>query len=398
MTQNNPRLAKRAFVSTLLALGASVAFGSAAPRLEIPISAGLTDDQVSAIQSLDGAVSAAQPESAVPGMSLVLVSAEGPLWAKAYGVADADTDRPVTLDTPFGIGSISKTFIGAALMTEIEGGRVTLDHNINDVLPFEIRNPRVDGPPIQVRHIVTHTSGIQDHPKTYGGSYADGDPDPDFGAWLKSYLTPGGEHYSARGNFLKAAPGTRQEYSNIGATVGALVVEHVSGTPYRRVVEKRIFEPLGMRNTGFMIADFPADTIATPHQGRKQKTLDLFGYPTYPDGMIRSSALDLANYLQMLLDGGRFAGRRVLKEGSVETLLAEVPTEADGKPYGVYWVTDEHRAAKHSGGDPGIVAFVGLNRDRGVAFALLFNSDEIEALFKTLREPLQKALESFPLP
>ena len=397
-TRNRPSRIRILAVLASMAV-ASRGLADAGDRHRIDHTVGLTETQRSAIRELESVVAEAIGPETIPGVALSIVTPDGVVWARAYGHADIEADRPVTLDTPFGIGSISKTFIGAALMTEIERGTVTLEQPVNEVLPFRLVNPRAPGQ-IEVRHIVTHSSGIRDHRKTYPNSYADGDPDPNFGRWLEAYLTPDGAHYNARGNFLAATPGERQHYSNIGATVGALIVEHVSGKPYRDLVRERLFDPLGMVNTGFMISDFPADTIAVPYEraGKSLQRLNLFGYPTYPDGQIRASVLDLSRYLQMLMSQGQFNDRAVLAPESVERLLSVVLEDASAdERFGVYWVVGENGSAQHSGGDPGIAAVVGFNRDRGVGFALAINTDDLREYQRVVGRRLSATLKTFPL-
>jgi CubicO group peptidase (beta-lactamase class C family) len=144
------------------------------------------------------------------------------VWRKGFGFADKVTGRPFTPDTIIGVASISKTFLGVAMMQAVQDGRLSLDADVNAYLPFKIMNPHRPNAVITLRRLATHTSGISDRSSVYLETYHYGRPRSEsLGHFLKSYLAPGGQTYSAD-NFLDANPGEQREYSNIGAALVSL--------------------------------------------------------------------------------------------------------------------------------------------------------------------------------
>ncbi|ANM30403.1 hypothetical protein ABI59_13710 [Acidobacteria bacterium Mor1] len=336
--------------------------------------------QQDAIAGMDQAFTAALERRLAPGFAVALVGRDGAIWTKGYGYADLAAGREVTPDTPFMLASVSKTFIAAALMSEREQGRLRLDQDINELLPFTVDNPRVKGERIEVRHVASHTSGIVDHEATLEGSYAPGDPQIEMDEWVGSYLAKGGSRYRRRGNFKKRMPGEVYVYSNIGAAVGALIVEQTSGMSYRELLRQRFFEPLGMANTAFNMSEFPPNTVAVPHdrEGELFVAREHYGYPTYADGQLRSSVNDLSRYLAMMIGDGTFDGKRLLSPESIETIEAKIhPDRGEGSDtaQALYWhLRFDDRVMGHSGGDYGVITFIFYDRRHGLGGVVLVNS------------------------
>ena len=116
------------------------------------------DPTLASLEGLDAFIGQQLASQHVPGAAVAVVANGDVVWSKGYGATNLATQQPVTTDTPFGLGSISKTFIGVALMQAIEDGVLTLDTEINDVLPFAVHNPRLESSPITVRQFLSHTT------------------------------------------------------------------------------------------------------------------------------------------------------------------------------------------------------------------------------------------------
>ncbi len=311
----------------------------------------------------------------IPGVGLALVAPGQVLWTGGYGFSNIEAGIAVTPDTPFMLASVTKTFTGTAVMRAVEEGKLTLDTPINDILPFVVDNPRVDGEVITVRHLVTHTSGILDAYPTYNSLYTPGDSPIELGDFLQGYLMAGGEWYSAEGNFAPRMPGVTSEYSNVGAALAGFIVQQATASPLDKYAQGFLFGPLGMSHTGWHLADFADLTpIAVPYS--HGEAIEHFGYPTWPDGQLRSSASDMARFLAAIMNGGELDGVRVLEAATVDVMLQPALPET-ASDIGVFWFLNypEYGYIGHSGGDPGVSTWMFFNPDTGLGVVVLFNCD-----------------------
>ncbi len=146
----------------------------------------------------------------------------------------------------------------------VETGELTLDDPVGDHLDFEVDHP-TDPTAITARMLMTHTAGIADNWGAMGAVIVDGDSPIALGDFLADYLVPGGEWYSASDNFVQDGVLSARQYSNIGAALAGYLVEAVSGVPFSSYCESHIFEPLGMTDTGWHLADLDEDILAVPY-------------------------------------------------------------------------------------------------------------------------------------
>tara|TARA_B100000674_G_C37907584_1_gene946898 strand:- start:235 stop:1503 length:1269 start_codon:yes stop_codon:yes gene_type:complete len=320
----------------------------------------------------------------IPGLAAAVTYQGAVVWTGAYGYANVEDKLAATVNTPFMLASVSKTVTGVAVMHAVEDGSVALDDSINDILPFVVDNPRVDDEVINLRHLVSHTSGIRDN---WGNMpYFDGDPTVPLGSYLEGYLLEGGEWYDPTANFYDAMPGESFEYGNIATALSGFVVEHVTQTPFDDYCDTHIFDVLGMDHTGWYLADFDATTVAMPYEvvGGNYKTDGHYGYADYPDGQLRSSISDIARFLATISGNGAFDGAQVLSENSLEELLSPQYPKANSGQY-VFWYESTIAGRKvigHNGGDIGVATQISFSPETGVGVIVLMNvswSDKVTA-------------------
>ena len=207
-------------------------------------------------------------EGYINGFSVAMVNAEGPIYLKGVGYMDVISKKPYTDSTIQNIASISKTFIGISLMKAQELGKLSLDDPINSYLPFKVINPYFPEKEITIRHLATHTSSITDtkfyNKKSYvlkddipldnlkklGETFNSPSSKTSLLEFLPKILDPNGEYYRKKG-FLKEVPGTKFDYSNIGATLAALVLEQATGIRFDEFSAKFILTPLEMDSSGW---------------------------------------------------------------------------------------------------------------------------------------------------
>ena len=349
------------------------------PRVFLQMSQFKVDHDMSTIEQFDAFIAAELEANSVPGAAVALVEDGNIVWQKAYGFANVEDGMLVSAETPFMLGSISKAVTGVTLMHAVEAGLLDLDADINDYLPFTVTNPHIeDGAPITLRHLATHTSGIVDSGWVYDNSYEYGDPSVSLEQFLRAYLLEGGEHYDADKNFLAKSPGEESDYSNIATGLAAFILESATRIPFSDYAQENIFRPLGMNNTGWFLADF-ADTslIARPY-GFMNRPIPHYGYPTWPEGQLRSSASDLSRLLAMVMNGGEFDGTRILKSETVEAMLQKQTfkglEEVTGD--GIFWsyIKGKGAGVGHNGGDHGVSTGMYFSTETNLGIVVLTNA------------------------
>ena len=125
------------------------------------------EPQVTDSQSLTEALESVYQQSEIPGFSISIIKQDQIIYQNTFGYADIQNQIPYTNTTVQALASISKTFVGAAIVKAIEQGYFTLETDVNDILPIDLINPKRPNSVIQVKHLVTHTSGLQDQVQTY---------------------------------------------------------------------------------------------------------------------------------------------------------------------------------------------------------------------------------------
>jgi len=288
----------------------------------------------------------------IAGMAVAIVSGDSIIFTQGYGYSDIQTKEPFTPNTVINIASISKTFVGVALMNLVENGLISLDEDVNTFLPFKVQNPHLPESIITLRHLMSHSSGIKDDQKVYLPSYHYGGDSPvPLGEFLADYLSPNGTHYS-KNNFTRSKPGGKFVYSNIGAGLAGYIVERVSGKPLNIFTREIIFKPLGMNNTCWFLSEMDRAKHSRLYESKKNNTLldniELYGLTTYPDGGVRTTVADLSRYLLCIMNKGLYKGTRILKEETVSEMLT--PDYIDS--YTKFWGIGDQ--VGHGGGDPGV--------------------------------------------
>ena len=347
--------------------------------------------QVESMDAFDACVSEVVEHHGLVGMSVAVVTADGGSWSNGYGYANIEEDRLVTPDTPFLLSSITKTFVGVAVMQQVEAGNLDLDEDINTYLPFTIDNPRVEGEVITLRDLATHTSGLIDNYDVYGSSYVPGDSPVPLAEFIEGYYVLGGEYYYAEGNFSECTPGECYNYSNIGTALAAYTVEIVSGEPFNEYVEAHILAPLGMENSHFFLSDYDDHSIiAMPYITDAEdnpEAYGYYGYPSYPDGHLYTSANDMGAYLAAVMNEGELNGARILQPEMVELMLTPQNTTWDISLderiyYGafeqeIFWFTSRGNHG-HDGGDFGSFTLMFFEPENEVGIVILTNHDFLD--------------------
>jgi methyl acetate hydrolase len=276
---------------------------------------------------VDAALRAAVDAKEVPGVVAMATTDKGPIYEAAFGTRDLGKGPAMTPDTVFRIASMTKAVTCVAAMQLVEQGKLSLEGPLPDV-DKAINDPQVlDGfdaagaprlrpakRPITLRQLLTHTAGF-----TYDLW------DPGTAQYVKFADLPG--IISCKNAALKTPlafdPGDRWEYG-INIDYAGKAVEAVSGQGLNVYVREHIFQPLGMKDTDFVIGPDQKTRLVTVHARKEDGSLDPieFGVPQEPEffmggGGLYGTARDYLAFLQMLMHGGEFNGARVLRPETV---------------------------------------------------------------------------------
>ncbi len=348
---------------------------------------------------------AAVKDGLSPALAFAIVDERGVQWVKGFGLADAEQNIRADADTVFTMGSVSKTFIGAAAAIAAVEGKLDPKADINDYLSFAVENPNVPDAVITFETLTTHTSGILDNEAVYETAYAFGETvyPQSLRDWIISYVSPGGERYDAEKNFSGAAPGAQYAYSNIASGLAALVVEDAVGKPFAAYTKDKIFEPLDMNSTAWFLAEIDREKFATPYERKEDGSFapyDIYALATWPDGGLRTSARDLATYLSAVINKGELGDEEIFPRAVYGRLLSPIDlrdTEDLPRNFrmkGLFW-SGRHGPASlqqrtligHNGSDPGVTTLMYFDpiTDRGAIALANADFDNVEELRELYR-------------
>jgi CubicO group peptidase (beta-lactamase class C family) len=325
-------------------------------------------------QALENEISAVFAKDKLAGMSACVIKNNEVVWQWAHGWADIENKIPVTVNTLFMLASVSKTITGATLLHLYDKGKFSLDEDIDDFLPFKIRNPKYPDEPITFRMLFNHTSTLNDDFEIISPLYGDGDvTSPPLEELVRGFFTPGGKYYKQT-NFIEKKPGQTFHYSNLNYVVIAYLVELLSKESFSSYCKKNILNPLNMKNSSWFLSDLNQKEVAVHYkidenQEKKLKRVRHYGWPGYADGCFRSSIPQYTNFIKMLMNDGVFDGKRVLSSKTIAEMftaqkIKDIPPEDNALPMvdrALTWRIIEMSGQKyfvHLGGGTGITTLV----------------------------------------
>jgi CubicO group peptidase (beta-lactamase class C family) len=308
------------FAFVVLGMTQALATGNSSPQTDSPD-----------FDAIDAYVQNQMQEMRIPGAALGIVKGDEIVHLEGFGNAD-DSGREVTPQTPFKIGSTSKSFTALAIMQLVEEGKVDLDAPVQRYIPwFRVADPEASKR-ITVRHLLNQTSGI---PTVAGVAYAyKGDSGKD--ALEKEVRATSDVEFTH-------PPGKVWQYSNRNYTTLGLIVQMVSGVSYEQYVKEHILAPLGMRNSFMFLPEAERHGLATGHQfwfGRPFPGGGLaYNRATTPTGLITSDARDMSRYMIAQLNEGRYEGAQILSsEGVAEMHRGAADTGRPNVSYAMGWI------------------------------------------------------------
>ncbi len=321
---------------------------------------------------------------------------------EGFGFANVENQKAYNPETVQMVASVSKSITGVAVMKAIELGYFKLDDPINEYLPYELTNPKFPEKEITIRHLLTHTSSLDDTdnydhgyvfskplekenwPKShhkYLGRY-DKNEKRSLSDFLNLIIDPNSVWYNKSQMYTKYSPGTNYEYSNMGFALLGYIIETTSKVDFRDFTKKHIFDPLDMKSATWDLEKVdPLNHIT--YYLENYNAAPYYSCNTLPEGNLFTNIIDLTKFLQEAIKG--YAGRgKILTQASYTEMFRMQSNFIELGDGGLGWDLSIPCCIGHSGNDFGIATVMYFEPRTGIGRIIFSNtSTEIEKIADT---------------
>lgn len=310
--------------------------------------------------STDIIVQKMMKEQKIVGLSLAVIKNGKPVVNKGYGLANAEHNVPVTAETVIRLGSVSKQFFTTAILKLKEEGKLSIDDSVHKFFPDAPETWR----PIQVKHLMSHSSGL----KREGPAYNNSIIQPDLVIIKSAYTLP-----------LDFRTGEKYQYCNLAYFMLAEIITQVSGMPWQDYIREKLFIPAGMKNSG--MTDFypiiPNRASGYMHKNGVLVNADAM-YAVRPSGGFLSTSTDMILWDKVLSE------KKIILQKEDWELLWQPFIRTSDKPeskayYGFGWIIDEFNGRKmvmHGGANTGFRSYYTRFVNDGLSIIIMTNTDE----------------------
>ncbi|MFM1928859.1 MAG: hypothetical protein RL387_187 [Bacteroidota bacterium] len=281
------------------------------------------------ISKIETAIQQIFQEEKVAGLSVAVVKKNKIIYTHSFGKKNLETGEPLTNENIFRIASISKSFSATSIMQLVEAGKISLDEDVSNLVGFKIRNPKYPETVITLKLLLSHLSSINDSEGYFSLDYINPAKNPN---WAKCY-----NDYE---------PGKGYQYCNLNFNMVGTIIERTSGERFDQYVKHHILDPIGLYGgycvdsldkTKFAsIYDYNADSakfILSPnaYAPRSEEIANYtMGYSTpifSPTGGMKISATDLAKYMTMHMNDGKYKGVKIMSKKSAKQMQTPLSEE-----------------------------------------------------------------------
>lgn len=278
-------------------------------------------------EKAEAAIKEIMKELNVVGMSVAVVKKGKIIYNQSFGLKDVASGAPLSNDDIFRIASISKSFSATSIMQLVEKGKLSLDDDFSKLVGFTVRNPKFPQRVITLRMVMSHTASLNDSQGYFNLDVINPDKNPDYAKCYNDY-----------------EPGTAYEYCNLDYNMTGAVIERASGERFDTYVRNHILNPLHLYG-GYCVDSLDSKRFVTLYDWDSTKTLVpspgaynprrdeirnyVMGYSTpvfSPTGGMKISSADLARYMTMHMNRGKYHGVRTISKKSsriMQTIVAE---------------------------------------------------------------------------
>lgn len=323
---------------------------------------------------LDKYISVSIEENNLPGLAIGIVKGDSVVFAKAYGVKNTESGEPLTVNSIFGIASLSKAFTATLIGILVDEGKLEWDARVIDHLPWFKLSDSYATREIRIRDLLCHRSGLA----TFDGDLL----------WYGTDYTR--KEIVERISKMELKNGFRYKYGyqNVMFITAGEVIEAVSGVSWDDFVTERILEPLGMKNTTTTNSVFDENTdVATPHLDKVPQpfiSYDNCG----PATSINSSVADMTKWIKLWLNRGVFNADTIFSASAYRNITASHTAlyggrgdEVGGRHFSnaaLGWFLYDYAGRKiitHGGGLPGYISMITIVPEDTLGIIVLTNDD-----------------------
>lgn len=292
-------------------------------------------------------------ETGIPSISVALVKDDKIVYADAFGYVNVKKQVPATLQSVYNTGSTFKVVTSLAIMQLADAGKLSIDEPVNKYLKTPIKDK---GDPVTLRHFLSHHSGL-------------GGPDEDYVPLWDRTVPRTLEGIVSQISVLEA-PGKKYEYVNYCFALAGLIIENISQKSFQDYLVENLFKKLDIETRG-PIVPIPEmiEELALPYSIIKNKPYPETQYriDVFPAGDIYLTSSDMAKFLILLINEGKYKGEAVIKQASIKEL--ESPQFKSKYGFGVEVYKNGYETQlEHGGAVPGYMSYfkIDLNSKSGV--------------------------------
>ena len=318
-------------------------------------------------EKIDAYIQSRMQAAHIPGLALGVVRGDQVVYLKGYGIAGPD-GRVVTPQTPFILGSTSKSFTALAVMQLVEAGKIDLDAPVTTYLPWFRTADKAASARITVRYLLNQDSGLP----VYEGREGLSENDQSDTALENGIRQLAGVR-------LSHPAGQRYEYANENYNILGLIIQAVSASSYEEYIQSAIFTPLQMSHSAAAISDPAAKDLASGYRYWLFWPVAFDApYPRRmtPAGFLISSAEDMTHYLIAQLNGGAYGKHQVVSPAGIAALHTAGATMNPTSAYGMGWVIQHQPQAtrfEHNGDTSNFHSNMLLLPDQQIGIVVLTN-------------------------
>ena len=341
------------------------------------------------ITEIESQISNILEEHNVPGAGVALISKDSVIWTGALGHRDVKDNIPVTNNTLFGIGSISKTFLGAATMLAQERGVLNINNPIEKLAPsLDFKNQWKSTSPVRLVHLLEHTSGFDE---AHFHLFAQANSSTPFNEVMKM---------SKKSLETRWEPGKYFEYNTFGYITAAYILEQNIDSSFEDFVKENILLPLAMNEATYYPRNSTISNFSKGYTGTNFEEVPFPDLPQWPAGALTTSIADLSNFVSMLLNNGQFKEKQILSSTSIkrmetpETSLQAQARVKYGYGKGIWGKVEKgHLFYGHSGRYGGFLSEFGYSRDLDIGYVILINNVDGGNAIKAIKSVLLSSVE-----